>query len=189
MFSFTDWYYVLCKFKHQVYVKTLLCTVCNLLVYMHAYIHTHLFADFLLYDYFINLTINYHIAESFRGRTFGKFIFWAFGKNVWWMNTSAKRQLIISTSLNDFSLANHGWFTKFAKLYPPSNFPAIQYRQTWITIITIVEVHTLYSTYIHYTIIISDAHFVAPQLILFAYIHYLLMVCNYIYIHKSSLHG
>ena len=49
-------------------------------VYMHAYIHTHLFADLLLYDYFINLTINYHIAESFRGRTFGKFIFWAFDK-------------------------------------------------------------------------------------------------------------
>ena len=42
---------------------------------MHAYIHTHLLADFLLYDYFVNLTINYNIAGSFTGRTFDKFIF------------------------------------------------------------------------------------------------------------------
>ena len=85
----------------QYYVWYVTC----LYICIHMYIHTHLFADFLLYDYFINLTINYRIAGSFRGRTFGKFIL----LSVWQkMNTSAKRQLIISTSLNDFSLANHG---------------------------------------------------------------------------------
>ena len=45
-------------------------------------------------------------------------------KKVWRMNTSAKTLLIVSTNLNDFSLANHGWFIKFAK-HSPSNFPTV----------------------------------------------------------------
>ena len=45
-------------------------------------------------------------------------------KKVWRINRSANRLLIVSTTLDGFSLANHGRFTKFAKLSPP-NFAAI----------------------------------------------------------------
>ena len=38
------------------------------------------------------------------------------------MNRSAKRLLIVTTNLDGFSLANHGWFAKFAKLSPHQTF-------------------------------------------------------------------
>ena len=37
-------------------------------------------------------------------------------KKVWRMNRSAKGLLIVTTTLDGFSLANHRRFTKFAKL-------------------------------------------------------------------------
>ena len=37
-------------------------------------------------------------------------------KKVWRINRSANRLSIISTKLGGFSLANHGWIAKFAKL-------------------------------------------------------------------------
>ena len=37
-------------------------------------------------------------------------------KESWQINRSANRLLIVSTNLDDFSLANHRQFTKFAKL-------------------------------------------------------------------------
>ena len=37
-------------------------------------------------------------------------------KKVWWINTSTNRLLIVNTNLDGFSLVDHGWFAKFAKL-------------------------------------------------------------------------
>ena len=48
-------------------------------------------------------------------------------KEVWRINRSASRVLIVITNLDGFSLANHERFTKFAN-FPPPNFPVIQYR-------------------------------------------------------------
>ena len=36
--------------------------------------------------------------------------------NLWWINRSANRLFIVSTNLDDFSLANHRQFAKFTKL-------------------------------------------------------------------------
>ena len=44
-------------------------------------------------------------------------------KKVWRINRSANRLLIESTTLNDFSLANHGRFIKFIKLSLHQTFP------------------------------------------------------------------
>ena len=48
--------------------------------------------------------------------------------SIWWkkvrrMNSSASRLSIVTTNLYDFSLANHQWFAKFAKLSPRQTFP------------------------------------------------------------------
>ena len=45
-------------------------------------------------------------------------LFQVFGEKVWQINRSAKKLLIVNIDLNGFSLVNHGWLTKFAKLYP-----------------------------------------------------------------------
>ena len=64
---------------------------------------------------------------------FGEFtIFKCWQEKVWRMNRSAKGLLIVTTTLDGFSLVNHRRFAKFAKLstcqtfYLP-NFPAIWY--------------------------------------------------------------
>ena len=62
--------------------------------------------------------------------------------NVWRINRSANRLSIVRTNLDGFSLVNHGWFAKFAKLSPYQTFPlysiwlAILLNATWITIRT-----------------------------------------------------
>ena len=62
--------------------------------------------------------------ESLAGRMFGEFIlFRCLVKKVWWMNRSAKRLLIVTTTLDGFSLANHRRFTKFAKFSIRQTFP------------------------------------------------------------------
>ena len=51
------------------------------------------------------------------GRMFGEFtIFKRLAKKVWRMNRSAKGLLIVTITLDGFSLANHRPFAKFAKL-------------------------------------------------------------------------
>ena len=42
---------------------------------------------------------------------------------VWRMHRFSHKVIIISKNLNGFSLANHGRFTKFAKLSPRQTFP------------------------------------------------------------------
>ena len=44
-------------------------------------------------------------------------------KKVWWINRPANKLFIVSTNLEGFSLVNHGWFAKLAKLSPRQNFP------------------------------------------------------------------
>ena len=48
-------------------------------------------------------------------------------KEIWRINRSANRLLIINNNLDGFSLANHGRFAKFANVSPPPKFPSIQY--------------------------------------------------------------
>ena len=43
-------------------------------------------------------------------------------KEIWLINRSANRLLIVSTNLDGFSLANHERFAKFAKLSPRQTF-------------------------------------------------------------------
>ena len=47
------------------------------------------------------------------------------------MNRSAKGLLIITTTLDGFSLANHRQFTKFAKLSTRQTFPLYDILSTW----------------------------------------------------------
>ena len=54
----------------------------------------------------------YHIVGKFGESTLFKHLV----KKVWRINRSENRLLIVSTDLDDFSLANHGQFAKFAKL-------------------------------------------------------------------------
>ena len=55
----------------------------------------------------------YRIMGKFGGGKVGKFIrIWQ--KNVWQINRSAKRSLIVSTNLYGFSLTNHGRFRKLS---------------------------------------------------------------------------
>ena len=49
---------------------------------------------------------------------FAKFTLFKHCGKVWQLNRSAKRLLVVSTSLDGFSLANHGRFAKFAELSP-----------------------------------------------------------------------
>ena len=42
---------------------------------------------------------------------------------VWRMHRFSHKVIIISKNLNGFSLANHGRFAKFAKLFPRQTFP------------------------------------------------------------------
>ena len=44
-------------------------------------------------------------------------------KKVWRMNRSAKWLLIVTVTLDGFSLVNHRWFVKFAKLSTRQTFP------------------------------------------------------------------
>ena len=44
-------------------------------------------------------------------------------KKVWQINRSTNRLSIVSANLDGFSLANHGRFAKFAKLFPRQTFP------------------------------------------------------------------
>ena len=57
-------------------------------------------------------------------------------KKVWRINRSANRLLMISTNLDDFNLANHGRFAKFAK----------------------VSLHTVYYIYIYIYIYIYNSY-------------------------------
>ena len=58
------------------------------------------------------------------GKIFGKFTFLSiWRKKVWQINRSANRLLIVSTTLDGFSLVNHRRFTKFTKLSPCQTFP------------------------------------------------------------------
>ena len=52
-------------------------------------------------------------------------------KKVWRINRSANRLLIISTNLDDFSLANHGQFAKYTDVSPSQSFPPYS---TWYNI-------------------------------------------------------
>ena len=54
----------------------------------------------------------YHIVGKFGESTLLKHLV----KKVWRINRSENRLLIVSTDLDDFSLANHGQFAKFTKL-------------------------------------------------------------------------
>ena len=57
------------------------------------------------------------VAGKFGGESLVNWLFSSiWQKKIWWMNRSANRLLIVCTNLNDFSLVNHGWFAKFAKL-------------------------------------------------------------------------
>ena len=61
---------------------------------------------------------------SLAGRNFGEFALSKhLAEKVWRMNRSANRLSIVTTNLDDFSLANHGRFAKFAKLSPRQTFP------------------------------------------------------------------
>ena len=69
-------------------------------------------------------------------------------KKVWWMNRSANRLLIVSTNLDGSSLANHGWFTKFAKLSPRQTSPLYGIHMTisWcycVFIIIVIDLQKL----------------------------------------------
>ena len=76
--------------------------------------------------------VNYHYVlrwlpysgKVWRGESLANWLFsniWRM--NVWRINRSANRLSIVSTKLEGFSLANHGWFAKFAKLSPRQTFP------------------------------------------------------------------
>ena len=57
------------------------------------------------------------------GGNIGKLIcFKHLAKESWWINRSANRLLMISTNLDDYSLVNHGQFTKFANISPAKVF-------------------------------------------------------------------
>ena len=63
---------------------------------------------------------------------------------VWRINRSDDRLLIVSTNLVGFSLANHRWFAKFAKLSPPPNFPTIWYFFLVFTVSVAVSLSAYY---------------------------------------------
>ena len=66
----------------------------------------------------------YCIVGKFGGERLANWLFSNFWqKKVWQINGSANRLLIESINLYGFSLANHGWFAKFAKLSPCQTFP------------------------------------------------------------------
>ena len=55
---------------------------------------------------------------------FDEFILFKYlAEKVWQMNRSAKRLLIVTTTLDGFSLANRRQFTKFTKLSTHQTFP------------------------------------------------------------------
>jgi len=58
------------------------------------------------------------------GQKFGEFTrFEHLAKKVWQMNRFNQKVIIVSRNLDGFSLANQGWFAKFAKLSPCQTFP------------------------------------------------------------------
>ena len=62
-----------------------------------------------------------HSRKVWRGETLANWFFLSlWQKKVWRINRSANRLFIVSTNLDGFSLANHGWF---AKLSPYQPFP------------------------------------------------------------------
>ena len=84
--------------------------------------------------------------ENLVERMFDEFtLFKHLAEKVWRMNRSAKGLLIISSNLDDFSLANRRRFIKFSKLYTHQNFP--------LSVLT-------YAWYLHYTCTVSKDYFV-----------------------------
>jgi len=66
----------------------------------------------------------YYIVGKFGGgKVWWIYLLWAFGKKVWRMNIFSQKVITVSRNFVGFSLVNHGWFTKFAKLSACQTFP------------------------------------------------------------------
>ena len=79
-----------------------------------------------LLSYACRVSFIMHTVQQERlvGKSLAKIFFQSiWQKNVWPINRSAKRLLIVNTNLDGFSLANHEQFTKFAKLFSHQTFP------------------------------------------------------------------
>ena len=73
--------------------------------------------------YMVTTLIMYRIAGKLGGMNVWRiYSFQAFGKKVWQMNRSANGLLIVTTSFDDFSLANHRQFAEFTKLSTHQTF-------------------------------------------------------------------
>ena len=95
----------------------------------------------------------YCIAGKFSGEKVWRIdSFWAFGERKFGkFNRSANRLSIVSTKLDGFSLVNHGWFAKFAKLSPAKLFCYMVYLSLdspWPVMIVLFDLSTQ-NTIIH----------------------------------------
>ena len=61
------------------------------------------------------------------------------GGEIWQTNRWAYRLLIVRTNLDDFSLANHGQFAKFAKFFPRQTLPL--YGMIFALICTVIDLY------------------------------------------------
>ena len=97
--------------------------------------------------YILLLRNKHHLYAAYKRKyriagKFGKFTVMSVWRGkVWRMDRFSHKVILISKNLDGFSLANHGRFTKFTKLFPRQSFPLYGSTNKIFTHLRILKLH------------------------------------------------